>query len=100
MTEMRGGWQSVTIQFLCAALACINLLPHGREPLDGEFFQSFAEPIKAGISSIVLKRKHQKNSLRSGSERRADAGLRRSSGHNSAESQADNQTHEQTQVNC
>ena len=70
MAQSRARRQSVAIEFRSAPRVRINLLPGGRKPLNGQLFQSFAEPIKARTCAGIFERKDQENSLAAQMRRR------------------------------
>jgi hypothetical protein len=63
VAQFRGGGQPVVIHLIEAAGVGIDLLPGCRELLDGQFFQSFANPIETRACTNILKRKNQKNTF-------------------------------------
>src|SRR5882762_612856 len=78
MAEARGRRQAVAIQFRGAPGVGVHLLPGGSKALNGQLFQTFAQPIETGPCAIIFEWKHQEDSLRPGDYRGAGGrGLRR-----------------------
>ncbi len=100
MAESRGRRQAIPVEFRRTCFVCIHLLACSGKALDGEFFQSFAEPVEARTRSIIFEWKHQKDALRRRNKHGAKTSGLLFSGNIPAKSQTNSNAHCEERLHC